>query len=416
MVAPARNVGQQATSHVSGSSRSAATAVANGSAASGAASSGGAAASDLFTDGAWTLALCGKADYQGGSKTMSHHHETNDDVVRIKVEYDSCRSSVEIKGTVSFTRDFTAIERMESGSRLRIEVARDGEPDRRLEAHPGDDGRPEYRWWLDGRERSFDADARAWLSDALVDMFRSSSYLARERAAWIFSSGGASALFAEIQAMSSDHTQGIYLEALLENPAASTDDVRRAVGLAGSEIESDHALGKVLEAAATHSFDSATRDAWLAAARRIQSDHSQGKVFEAALARNDLSTANLGFILDAVAVDIESDHTKGKVYEGLLGHELSGQAMEMLIASSASIKSDHTLSKLLEKVIAEDIDEAQQIALLRVAKGIASDHSLGEVLEHFAGRYELSGRVAAAYDDAVSTIDSSHVRGKIARA
>jgi hypothetical protein len=343
------------------------------------------------------------------------HVTDDDDVVRLEVEFDNCRSSVEIRGKIEFRRDFGAIARMERGSRVRMEVSRDGEPKRRLEARPGADNRPEYRWWIDGRERDFDADARAWLGEALLDMFRSSSYMANERAAWIVASGGAASVFAEVQAMSSDHVQGVYLEALLANPAASHADVRRAVGLAANEIESDHALGKVLEAAATHSFDDATRDVWITAARRIQSDHTQGKVFEAALARDDLSTANLGFILDAVATDIESDHTKGKVYEGLLTHDLSGPVMQMLIGSAASIESDHTLSKLLEEVINHDMAEAEQISLLRVAKGIQSDNALGRVLRAFQDRFELTDAVRQAFDEAVSTIDSSNERGRLAR-
>jgi hypothetical protein len=138
-------------------------------------------------------------------------------------------------------------------------------------------------------------------------------------------------------------------------------------------------------------------------------------VFEAALARDDLSTANLGFILDAVATDIESDHTKGKVYEGLLTHDLSGPVMQMLIGSAASIESDHTLSKLLEEVINHDMAEAEQISLLRVAKGIQSDNALGRVLRAFQDRFELTDAVRQAFDEAVSTIDSSNERGRLAR-
>lgn len=351
-------------------------------------------------------AMCGPGD--GEARTRSSM--TNDDRRTIEVEYGDCSSTVRIDGDVEFTDDFSGITRLASNAFVRFDVDR-GRSTRRLEIRPGSGGRPEYRWTIDGRDRTFDAEAERWLAAALLDLFRSSSYMARERATWILQQRGAEGVLAEVQLMLSDHAQGTYLAILLEQGNLSSGEVRNVIQIAGREIESDHTLGQVLLATAeSYSFDGVTRSAFLEAALSLESDHTQGQVFEVALLRGDLSPDNLEALLTAAAGSIESDHTLGQVLMHVgERYGLAPRLREPYLRAAATIESDHTRGQVYTALLDQpDVSASEVAAVLDASTGIESDHTLSELLIRTAASGLPGAELQRSYLEAASSIESDH--------
>lgn len=359
-------------------------------------------------------ALCGPAD----GESHSHSSMTNDDVRIIETEYGSCRSSIRIEGDLEFSDDFTALTHMSSDAFLRMEVTRDGTR-RRLEARPGAGGRPEYTWSVDGRNRPFDGDAERWMESALLDLFRTSGYMARERAAWILSQEGPDGVLAEVERMTADHAQARYLAVLLERGGLSPAQVRGVIEVAGREIDSDHSLGEVLRTtAATYALDGPARAAFLDAARSLESDHQQGEVFRTALARGDLSRENLSVLLEAAASGIESDHQLGEILMELgARYPLEPSLRDPFLRAASTIESDHQKGRVYGFVLQQEgLRPPEMAAVLEAARGIESDHTLAQLLIEVAGRGLADPALRRAFLTAAATIESDHNRSEVYRA
>ncbi len=390
------------------------------------------------------IGLCDRSD----GDQSNHSQSRTNDVVTITTRYGDCRAEVRVEGDIEYSDDFTQVVRLSRNALMRFEVRRPGERFR-LEVEPGQAGRPDYVWFVDRRVQPFDERAEEWLAEALSDLFKSTGYMAEERAMWIISERGPEGLMTEVESMWKEYVQSKYLGTLLEQPGLAASDVSEAVRFASQAIESDHSLGKVLEAAAEHQqLDEATTRALVAATESIESDHTHGKVLAAALERTDIGAATAAAILESAArgiesdhqlskilidvadryrldaemrptylraaASIESDHNKGKVYEALLEDGgLTGADLGEILDGATSIESDHTLAKLLEDVAEQEMDNrALAGPFLRAARSIDSDHSLSKVLEAFferdLGEAEVIAGLAAA-----KSIESDHALGGV---
>jgi len=350
--------------------------------------------------------LCGPAD----GEARQRRSMTNDDVHSVEAEYDRCRSSVRVEGDIEFTRDFSSIARLSPGASLRISVERDGSS-RVLAASPGAGGRPEYAWTVDGRSLPFDAAAERWLASALLDFFRSSGYMARERVAWLLSTRGPEGVFDEVEQMTADHAQATYLTILVEDGNLNGGQVRDAIELAGREIASDHSLGEFLVGAAgRYPFDAATRTAFLAAARSLESDHTQGRVFQTALGLEGLSEADLATLLEEAAADIESDHTLGEILRELATrYPLEPALREPFLRAAATIESDHTAGEVYRALLEQpSLRPADLVDVLSAAGQIESDHTLSTLLIELAGRGLPDSATQRAFLATARGIESDH--------
>jgi beta-lactamase regulating signal transducer with metallopeptidase domain len=355
--------------------------------------------------------LCRPADGEGRRSSQIR----DDDLTIIELQYGDCTSSIRIEGEITFTDDFSTIATLSRGGMLRIEVARRGIR-QRLEARPGSDGAPSYTWSVDGRDQPFDSTARRWLESALLDLFRGSSFMADERAAWILRREGPGGLLAEVERMWSGHGQARYLSIALETGSLTAAQVRGTLQVAGRVVESDHALGQVLmAAAANYSFDAATRNEFLRAAGSLESDHQQGRVFGAALSRGDLDGENLEVLLESAAAGIESDHQMAEILVTLAErYPLESGLREPFLRAAGTLGSDHQQGRVYGVVLEQPGLRPDELAtVLQAAKTIESDHQLAELLVA-ATEHDLSDpALRAALLDAAVSIASAHNRSRV---
>jgi beta-lactamase regulating signal transducer with metallopeptidase domain len=89
--------------------------------------------------------------------------------MQINVQDDDGRSiSVKIEGKLSLSPDREDVVSISKGGRFEVLEERDG-VERKLTVVRSADGMPEYTYEVDGKERSFDGEAREWLSEVLRD-------------------------------------------------------------------------------------------------------------------------------------------------------------------------------------------------------------------------------------------------------
>ncbi len=358
--------------------------------------------------------LCGPADGEAHKRANLINNETR----WIEAEYGDCRSSVRIEGDIRFIEDFTRVARMSSDARMTLEVTRPG-GDRRLDIRPGPGGRPEYNWSENGRAGEFGSSEESWFESALLELFRSSDFMAKERAEWILSREGVEGIFSEVELMTADHAKAAYLMVPIEGGKLSPAQVRSTLDVAGRIIDSDHSLGRVLQAtAANYDFDAATRSAFLQAATSIDSDHTQGQIFLAALSRGDLSSENLDIILRTASESIESDHTLGQILMELAArYPLEPRLRGPFLRAAETIGSDHTAGQVYEIVLEQEgLTDEELGEVLDAASRIDSDHTRGQVLMA-AAKLDLSRPgLRRAFLENATTIGSDHTQGQVFRA
>lgn len=220
----------------------------------------------------------------------------NDDVPKVHVErrHDSyllewetvgCEVQVRIRREIEFNSDFTAIARIARGGSVRL-IEEEGSTERRLDIEPGPEGL-EYTWRVDDREAPFDAAASDWLSEMLLQIFRSAGYAANERSLWFLREHGMPGLLQEIDQLPSsvladselgngDHILRVYYQVALEQGDVDATGAAQLIRRAGAHIRSDRELSGLLRAAGKRfGFNDTITDAFLEGARTFESDHER---------------------------------------------------------------------------------------------------------------------------------------------
>jgi beta-lactamase regulating signal transducer with metallopeptidase domain len=358
-------------------------------------------------------ALCGPSD--GEVHHRSHH--TDDASTHLETEYGNCRTTVAIEGDLEFSDDFRRIVRIPSDSHIRFAVERPGER-RRLEGRSGEGGQSEYRWWVDGDERPFGADAETWFHDALLDLFRQSGYRAKERAAAILRTGGVDAVLAEVDAMESRYAKSLYLRLTLETGRVTLQEVRRIFREGAVGLGSEHAIVELLvRAASTYHFDPETHEEFLRAATGIESGQARGRVYRSLLQQPDLRPTHTAAVLGGVR-EIGSDHERSALLIELAERGLPSAVLQRAyLTAASSIGSDQAKAESLRALMGTDgVGEVEQVELLRAARGIAGDHLVSELLVEFIGRYPVEGAVRRAFLDTLDTVGSDDAHEGVATA
>jgi beta-lactamase regulating signal transducer with metallopeptidase domain len=385
-------------------------------------------------------ALC-DWDARGGS--TSTWMEGDDDELQVKISKDDCELEIDLSGEITFSADETDIVALSSGGELEIEE-KEGRSSRRIKIEADGSGNLERRWWVDGREQAYDDEARAWLGDMILVLFRRVGYQATERAERILARDGVDGLLQEISYISSDHTAGRYFAVLLSQGDLDPETVRRVVRQAGEDIQSDYELARLLiEVAENQPLDESVQIAYLEAAGSIDSDYEQRRVLSAILKRENLSPqvgrsmlqassdissdyelasllvelVEAGFVTDEMTGDffravgtIDSDYEMRRVIDAALKHgQPSQRFLEMALETAQEISSDYELAQLLVDVAdMYPMDRQIPASYLAAAGSISSDFELSRVLAKLMERGDLSPASLAAVLELATEISSDH--------
>ncbi|MEJ7809472.1 MAG: hypothetical protein WKG32_03560 [Gemmatimonadaceae bacterium] len=372
-----------------------------------AAQSAGAARSDL-------AGTCRDARESHGPGRTSSHTSINDsrrDEARWTVSFSSgaCSLEVRARGELRFNRDVTDLESVASGGYFEIETD-DGDLRRRLEVRP-EGGGLERLYYVNGRSRDFDAEGRAWLAVALVELDRRTAFAAKWRVPRILEARGVDGVLDEISRMTADYARRIYFTTLLDSARLDPAAVRRALTQVGRELGSDYERAELLIAFAKRTtLDDAARLAYTEAADGISSDYEHRRALSALLETGTPNRATVDAVLRS-ATRIGSDYELATLLIAVTSRDLVDDATRAAyFGAVATVDSDYEQRRALSALLArKGLSRELVAAVVRAgADGIASDYELATLLVSVAQGYPMDDTLRTAYLRAVDTIGSDH--------
>ncbi len=365
----------------------------------------GARVSASRTVDAQRLADCGE------SRGASIH--ADDDRMSLTVRSANCKLEIEAEGKIEFNADDSGVKRMGRRARLEIDERRRGVR-RSLEVTPGTDGEPNYRWFVDRKERPFDAEGHAWLREVLPEVFRSTGLNAEERVGRFLRDQGVAGVFAEIQLIRSDWVSRLYHGHLLQQAELTTSQLITWIELAGERIGSDYELAETLASLpVSRLLEPGVGPTFVEAATTIGSDYELRRTLSTLLDSSTPTRGTLDRILEA-AKTIGSDFEQAELLVAVASMYPQGESLpESYYRAADSIGSDFELRRALSKALERPLGDAALGDLLAAALTIGSDFELAELLVAVGQSYQLDGSAREAFLAALDTVGSDYEHRRV---
>jgi len=315
---------------------------------------------------------------------------------------------------VRFTDDESALASVQSGGHFSLE--QDGPEERlQLRAQPSANGTLQFRFRVDGDDREFGDAGRVWLAATIPQIFRTTGYQAKERAARIIDRGGISALLDEVDLMDSDHTIGVYLAIGLQHAAFSDADLGRVFGAVADRIESDHEASSVLQTAWRPELSRQARDEFLRAASGLDSDHELSRVIATFMDRSTSEVDGLA-VLRLAASSLESDHERGAVLRHVLANvtatpQVQRQVLEVVEVMDSSHERGQVLLDLIRT--AATAEELETTLVVEGATGLDSAYEMSRVLQEVLQVAMLPERDIMHILDGANVLDSEYEQAEL---
>lgn len=288
---------------------------------------------------------------------------------------ENSKISVLVHGKVRFNSEETSVAQVTNS--VSIIEKRDGQI-WRTDFYLDKDKKLQQRYWHNDVEQAFDGEGRRWLASVVPQLAREDSANAGVRAARIYASGGATALFKEIAEVKSGQAKSRYIDYLLAQGPLD------AAGLTQVLQELD----------------------------KIDSDWRKSKILRNLLANQKLDAASQVLLLTA-SKDIDSDYERANLLKSLTP-QLSSDAKvaKAWQESVAGMESDFEVRGVIQSIARLTKPEALQIgAALNASQGIDSDFELRSALASLAPHLKLAPeQLPAQYIQRSRGIDSDFER------
>ena len=379
-----------------------------------------------------------------GHRGVSITHTVDDNRGNFWIRSDDLDLQAKWKGQFEFNEAGDGLKSLTG--RLEIEHEKDDDIERIV--YKEKDGAIEAIYTLNDRPLADRSDEAARIS-ALTRLFILESGMnAEERVADLHRKGGTDAVFAEIAQVRGGHASRKYLTALAELTQLSSDEVARyaevvtnirgdhakskalravfenqnnlssdnklALLRAAEEIEGDHDIRKLMQAAASRDLTPATVEISMALLQRIDGDHDYRKGAEALFSNATLRNEDAAAILYSAAKKVSGDHDKRKIIENA-GERIadSEQTADAALTAAQSISSDHDKRKSIEMISSELPENSDHWPrLIDAAASISSDHDKRKALTAILSDMPRSQSLQSRYRRAASGISSDHEREK----
>lgn len=336
----------------------------------------------------------------------AQRHETTSERTHIVQEHNGQRLEVRMRGDVEFNDDGNWVQRVSPGGSVRVEERTRGTT-RRAEFTPGQGGRVDVRYQVDGHPRQMDARGREWASAAILQAVRGSGLGARERVARLRQRGGVPAVLNEVGRMRDDGARRAYYQALVTGQPLSPADMSRVLANVHRRMDSDTERRIVLVHAMEHARGEGAMRAILEAAGGMGSDMEMRIVLHHALERGPLPSGAQQAFFGAVD-GMDSDMERRIVLTRWL--ERGGTADAAFFRALDGIDSDMERRIVLTQALRGSPGEASTVAALHSAARMDSDMEKRIVLAQVPAAQLRNGRVTAAYRAVVNRMGSDHER------
>ena len=353
------------------------------------------------------LLLSAPACAQRQSTHVEHRGETH--IVQRNNDH---RLEIRMRGDVEVNDEGNWVQRLGPGGSLRVEE-RTGGTTRRAEFTPGQDGRVQLSYAVNGRAREMDAAGREWARAAIIQAVRSSGLGARQRVARLRERGGVSAVLDETRQLRSEVVKRAYYQALFAGEPLSSAEMQRVMADVG-RMDSDVERRIVLVHAMEHARGDGAMPAILNAAGEMDSDVETRIVLHRALERGAVTGAARTAFLRAVD-GIGSDVERRIVLTRWVERGMGGEADAGFFRAVDGMDSDVERRIVLTRVLDRSPSQATIVAALNSAARMDSDVEKRMVLMRVPDSQLRNPRVTAAYRAVVDRMNSDHERSTALR-
>jgi beta-lactamase regulating signal transducer with metallopeptidase domain len=393
-----------------------------------------------------TTGFCGR----GVKSSSSSVSEDNDERKwRVKIEGTDCMVDMRAEGKIEFNDDFTDIASISGGGFFTLDVTDRGVR-RQLDIRSRN-GSLEHSWKVNGEERPYDAEARAWFGTFLIELDRRTAVGVDIRLPAILARGGVNAVLDETALIPSDYARSRYYSGLLARTRLSSDQLIRLLDQAATLTESDFYATELLKGIGRDGLDDpAERAAVLKMLGNMDSDFYRSEVMKSLLAAGRPGGNEMGVLLDVVKI-MESDFYQAEILGALLktgqvepaqralvvraaanmdngfysaevlkqvasGARLTEGERREFLAAVANMESDFHIHEILKTLLRDGAASAEEVDLILATVGnIESDYYQGEVLGDVLDGSSLSEAVLLRVVQQARTIDSEFHRSETLR-
>jgi bla regulator protein blaR1 len=279
------------------------------------------------------------------------------------------------------------------------------------------DGRLDRRYYVNGSERPYEPEGRAWLAQNLPKFIRNTGAGAPARVERYLKSGGVPAVTGEISRIESTYVKGIYFRELFKQATLTPEQYRAAMTQASREMKSDYELASMLIAIADRlPNDEASREAYFTAASGISSDYELRRVYSTMLKRGPVSAQTLAGIL-AHSTTIGSDYEMSELLRQIMSQQsLDDKNRDAFFRAITTIESDYERHRVLTSVVNRTTDPATLGAALAHAAAMTSDYEAGTFLHEVLKQSGVEGSLRAPFFKVVSGMSSGYEKGRLLQA
>ena len=386
---------------------------------------------------------------QGFDKSSNSVHENDRERrITIKVSGNACTVDVRAEGKFDFNAEFTDIARMDPNGSFRVDVTDKGV--RRQLDIESKNGTLTRTWRIDGRERPYDDEARAWFASFLIELDRRTAMGIDVRLPLLLKQGGVSAVLSETGLMSSDYARSQYYLKLPTVTKVSSAETTRILQQAVTRPLSDYYKAELVGAYVSNVQDPAVKAALMGLVEPMQSDYYQASSIETILGNGTPGPTEMDVMLRLVP-RMKSDHYKAQVLlKALKATSISAGHRVAIATAAESIASDYNAADVLKALAKGGLDddavrksffaaaarlkspvyggevlkavlasssatERDLLDVLSIVKAMSGDYYKADLLEEIARHRGATERVKAGVIDAAAAL-SSHYAEQVKRA
>ena len=348
------------------------------------------------------------------SNISSHSDDSGDRTFTATWTGSNCSVEAHSSGVVRFNAESTAIESISNSGYFEISE-RTGDNLRRLRVEPAANGQLNYTYKVNGVQKDFDADARAWFSSFLLELERTSGFSASTRVPALLAKGGPQAVLTEIAQLRNDYVRQVYFTKLFENATLPGPMLVKALDQARDEISTDYSLAQVLLTIAQRYDlnDESQRTAFLSGANKLHTDYEHSRVLLELLKRPNLSPQILRAALDS-AKSIGTDYEKSRILTTLAGlSSFDESEISSYLDLVNAIHTDYERSRALMALMEHQKLSPEAVSkILNSASSIGTDYEKSRVLLAVNQSHNFDEKQISAYLNLVDSIGTDYERSR----
>jgi hypothetical protein len=366
----------------------------------------------------------------------------------VQISGRGCKVELKAEGKVEFNDEFTDIASITPSGYFRLTANRNG--DRREYEIDGRGQSLTRTYRVDGSVRPFDAAAKSWLADFLIDLDRETAVGVDIRLPKLLKQGGVDGVLKETALMTSDYARGRYYRKLSESVKLSSGETIRILNQAASLGTQDYYAAELLKSVGGQLGDSTNeRAALLGLVANMKSDYYIVESVNSVFTTRAVSASDVDFLL-RIMPRVESDYYKHAIVKRIVeSGRVDGAQRGALAQVLTTMKEDYYMSAVLSELMRNggpnaagrqavigavtrirsayyaseavravlrdsQLDEADLVRLVDVVKPIREDHYKSEALRAIARHARATAKVRQAIADAAQDL-SRHYRDEVLR-